>query len=177
MPPTAPKSGPLTGAATALETDLRAFEEAVADTAKVRLDTRKNLERAARELERAAAIYTRMQTRLSELASRLQAGHDRAMENGQSLHTLALDLKARQEIFVAELASQEALMQEAAALRDLAEQGPDALAEIQAGLVALAGRAKERADAARAIGFRDLAEEATGRAQQLTALANKLGAN
>jgi chromosome segregation ATPase len=169
------KPGSLTDAAAALEADLRAFEDAVGDTAKVRLDTRKNLERSARELQRAADLYERMQARVGALGARLQEGTDRAMGKAVTLHKLGQELKARQEEYVAMLATHEALMQEAMALRALVEQGPDALPEVQAGLAAIAERAKEMAIAAREAGFRDLAEDATGRFQQLTALSNKLG--
>lgn len=175
MPTVQPKTGPVAEAAAALEADLRAFEEAVGDAGKVRLDTRKNLERSARELQRAAAIYERMQMRVGELGARLQEGTQRAMEKAITLQDIGLELKRRQETFVEMMGAHEALMQEALALRDLAEKGPEALAEVQIGLASLADRAKDMAVAAREAGFRDLAEDATGRFQQLTSLSNKLG--
>ncbi|MDP2310567.1 MAG: hypothetical protein Q8P18_31400 [Pseudomonadota bacterium] len=169
------RPGPVTEAAAALEAELIAFEQAVEDAGKVRLDTRKNLERAAREVQRAAASYERMQLRIGELGVRLREGTERATGKAITLQEIGHQLQERQQTYVDMMGAHEALMQEALVLRDLAEKGPEALIEVQAGLAGLAERAHEMAAAARAAGFRDLAEDATARFQQLSSLSNKLG--
>jgi hypothetical protein len=95
---------------------------------------------------------------------------------GGSLVALGQDLSGRQEAYTAIVRAHDAILTEAAALTDLARQGPDAAEALRVGLHALAERARVLGEEARAAGFRDLAGEATGRHQQLLALAHKLGA-
>jgi hypothetical protein len=173
--PASPRPGPLAEAAAALEADLRAFEAAVADAAHVKLDTRKNLERCARDVQRAAALYEGMNARIGDLSRELNAAQQRALSAATQLRDLGLDLQGKQDGYVQRVTAYEELMAEANTIGELTKQGPDALPEVRTRLLALAERSREMAAAAREAGFRDLAEEATGRQQQLTALANKLG--
>lgn len=169
------KPGPLAEAAALLEADLQAFEAVVLEASRVRLDTRKNLERSAREVHHAAELYERMQTRVGDMAARLQAAHERTLGAAGTLQEHGAELARRQTAYVEMLAAHEALMRDAAALTALAGLDDDARQEMHAGLAALAVRAGEMVAAARAAGFRDLADEATARHQQLTALTNRLG--
>ncbi|MFZ5480122.1 MAG: hypothetical protein ACOZNI_25385 [Myxococcota bacterium] len=169
------KPGPLALAASSLEAELGAFEDAVAEAARVKLDTRKNLERCARDVQRASDLYMSVTQRVATLAKELTTAQERALGAVTRLKDVGDALGGRQSAYVERMAAYETLTGDASAIGELVEQGPEVLDQLRERLYALAARAKEMADAARAAGFRDLAEESTGRHQQLVALANKLG--
>lgn len=169
------KQGPITAAAAALEADLVAVEAAAAEVARVRLDTRKNLERAGRELQDAAAIFTRLQERVNTFMNVLNDAQDRLIQVGTSLRDVGTEIQRRQEHYVQAQAACDALTQQVAVVTALAAEGPEHLAEVRDGLVSLADSAGALAEAAREAGFRDIVHDAAAREQQLRALANRLG--
>lgn len=177
MPQKPVKLDPLTAAAQALDSDLRGFEAAVEAVAKLRLDTRKNLERGARELQQASNIYERMQTRVAELGQQLHTAQERAMKAATTLHEIGVGLGRRQGEYLALVADYEKVLSEAVEVRQIAQDRPDAVDEVRDRLASLSERAGAMAAAAQEAGFRDLAEEATARHQQFGALANRLGAS
>jgi hypothetical protein len=175
MQPPSRKPGPLALAALTLEVELDAFEEAVADVVRVKLDSRKNLERAARGVQKASDLLKRVHAQTTTLATHLTAAHERALDAGNRIGAAATTLGERQQRYIDAVAEHEALRTEAAAVAELAGAGPQSLDAVRSGVRTLGERAGALAEAAREAGFRDLAEEATGHQQRLGALAHRLG--
>ncbi len=144
------------------------------DAAKVNLNTRKAIERCARDLQRAAELHDRLQAHVANLGARLQEVQHRAAGAGASLLEVGAELSRRQGEYAELIASSELLMAEAVATREISDRGPSALPELRERLGSLVERAGSLAEAAREAGFRDLADEAKARHQQLDALLHKL---
>src|SRR5262249_38544472 len=82
-------------AAQQLEEELRCCEEAAAEAAKIRLNTEKNIGRAARALRTAAEHRDRMTVKLKELLAAIQDAGGRAEGVASRMEGRAGEIQAR----------------------------------------------------------------------------------
>ncbi|MBX5483974.1 MAG: hypothetical protein IRZ16_19290 [Myxococcaceae bacterium] len=169
----------LVHAASALEAELRRFEELCLAAEKTPLRSRKQLERAARQLEAVAESDERLGARVQALLTAIHAARARKDEHAQKVSAAALSLQER-------TARYQQLMQQFAELGQLAASlsaeapEPTRLAEVSESgslfdrMGELARRAKDLEDQAAEDAFDDVAHEADTLRQQLLSTRNKL---
>ncbi len=183
--------GELAEAARALERELIRFEELAESARRLPLDTRKGLERAARSTTEAAEAQQRVSVALGSLIAAIAAARDRHEATATGLAGRGEEIKRRAEqlgeLFQRFAALGEEgrninqLVQEAAA-RQREATSPEQIGEVVAAMDEVEGRMGRLADEARALaqaateaGIVDLAEQADGMRQQVTAMRNKVG--
>ena len=160
-------------AAQELEDELSRCEEAVAEAAKTRLNTEKNIGRAARALKAAGEHGQQMGARVNGLLAAINAARVRADEAAGRVQVRAAEIQARVE----QLRGFQARAGEiAAAARELTEfarhaQAPKDLLERLAPVEERIAKAQEEA---RAEDFDDVAHDLAGFRETLASLRRKL---
>jgi chromosome segregation ATPase len=173
-PPASDPAPALVRAAQDLDDELRHSEEAVAEAAKVRLNTEKNIGRAARALQKAGEHREQTAVKANALMAAIQAAHGRAMEASSRMETRASEIQAR----VAQLQALQARAGEiVASVRQITESAKDAKGarEILDLLGPLDARVVGVLEEARAQDFDDAAHEIAGIRETIAALRRKLG--
>lgn len=183
--------GELAEAARALERELLRFEELAESARRMSLDTRKGIERAARSTTEAAEAQQRVSVALGSLIAAIAAARDRHEATATALAARGEEIKRRAEqlgeLFqrfagLAEegrginlLVQETATLQRDAATPEQIGEVVTAMDEVEGRMGRLADEARELAQAATAAGIADLAEQADGMRQQVTAMRNKVG--
>jgi chromosome segregation ATPase len=163
----------LVRAAQDLEDELRRCEEAVAEAAKVRLNTDKSLARAARALKAAAEHRDGMGAKLNGLLAAIHAARDRADQAAARMEARAGEIQTRMERLQAFRTRAGEI---AAAARDLTEFAKQAKTpqEILERMGAVDGRIAAAQEEARAEDFDDVAHDLAGLREMLATLRRKL---
>ncbi|WP_437955527.1 hypothetical protein WME76_28960 [Sorangium sp. So ce119] len=183
--------GELAEAARALERELLRFEELAESARKMSLDTRKGIERAAKSTTEAAEAQQRVSVALGSLIAAIAAARDRHEATATALAARGEEIKRRAEqlggLFqrfaaLAEegrginlLVQETATRQRDAATPEQIGEVVTAMDEVEVRMGRLADEARELVQAATAAGIADLAEQAEGMRQQVTAMRNKVG--
>jgi DNA repair exonuclease SbcCD ATPase subunit len=173
-------------AAEALEAELRRFEDLAEALGRERLDSEKNLRRAAQALLALQEADARLAGRLAALVAAIGAARERQELNARAVQGHAEVIRQRSEVLSGLMERWEALGRAAGEVTRLAQHAAtpggdsngderrDALAEIADRLTGLAESAQALTDAARAAEFADLARQADGLRLQVLAARNKL---
>lgn len=179
----------LVAAATALDTELRRFEDLSQQIKKLPFNSEKNLERAAKALEEIATSDERLGEQVRALVEAVSHVRERQQTHATIVQERALELQARTEVYQTLLQHFGTLGQEAgsinALVQDIAAQGrstPEEKAKVierlvtaQEKMALVADGAKALTDAATAKDFQDLARSADNLRQSLLAARNKIG--
>ncbi|WP_437619580.1 hypothetical protein [Sorangium sp. So ce1151] len=183
--------GDLAEAARALERELLRFEELAESARRLSLDTRKGIERAAKSTTEAAEAQQRVSVALGSLIAAIAAARDRHEATATALAVRGEEIKQRAEqlgeLFqrfaalgdegrgINQLVQETAARQREATSPEQIGEVVTAMDEVEARMARLADDARELAQAATAAGIVDLAEQADGMRQQMTAMRNKVG--
>ncbi|WP_438023364.1 hypothetical protein [Sorangium sp. So ce233] len=183
--------GELAEAARALERELLRFEELAESARRMSLDTRKGIERAARSTTEAAEAQQRVSVALGSLIAAIAAARDRHEATAKALAARGEEIKRRAgqlgELFQRFAALGEEgrginLLVQETATRQRDATTPEQIGEVVTAMDEVEGRMGRLADEARglvqaatAAGIADLAEQADGMRQQVTAMRNKVG--
>lgn len=184
-------AGDLADAALALEQELARFAELAASARRLPLDTRRNLERAARATTEAAGGQDRVSASLSALVAAINAARERHEANAAALQTRGEEIRVRAEEIGALYERYSALGDEGQALNHLVLEAAASqraattpaevralvvtIEEIEGRMSALVETARELSRAAAAADVTDVAEQADALRQQVAAARNKLG--
>jgi hypothetical protein len=175
---TKPEDPEIVRAAEALETQLAELESRSRAARKIELDSEKNIQRAARELNEALAAPEGLANGLRDLAlamERMQARQQAALE---PLSEFATRIQARLAQLEGHMQAFAELGQAASRLSALLKTGPAGgaalIRDANAQLSAIAEGARTLFDAARADGFPEVAREAEALKQRVTALRKRL---
>jgi len=180
---------PLIDAATALDGELRRFEDLSLKLKKLPFNTEKNLERAAKALEEIADSDERLGLQVKALVEAVSHVRERQQSHATIVQERALELQARTEVYQELLKHLGVLGQEAgsinALVQDIAAQprtSPDERAAVMERLVTaqekmtlVAEGAKALTDASNAKDFQDLGRSADNLRKSLLAAKNKIG--
>ena len=176
-------------AAEALEAELRRFEDLVEALAHERLESEKNLRRAAQTLVSIRDADARLAERLGALVTAIAAARERQEASARVVGERAGLIQERSEALTALMHRWESLGQEAAEVTRIAQQAvsgdqdtngdekPDTdttFARVDERLGNLAESAQGLAAAAQEVAFEDLARQADGLRMQVLAARNKL---
>jgi hypothetical protein len=167
-------------AAQALDEELATYEQAVHEARKIVLDSRQNLERAAKALEAVLQSDERLRGLVGELLATINRAAQRQQGQAEALQQRALEVQARTSVLerlLTEYGNLGNLAQEASTrMKELAagDQGALPLAEVKARVSAIADHAQELAGKARDDGFGDIARQADALRQQILSALNKL---
>jgi hypothetical protein len=183
--------GDLTEAASALERELKRFEELTSEARRVRLDTRKGVERAAKATTDAAACQKLVDLALGTLVQAIAAVRERHEGNAAALQARGEEIGLKANEYTALLERFSALGAEGAQLngvvQELAERKADtatpdgvlafvmAIEAVETRMSALIDGARRLAQDATAATITDLAQQADALRQQVAAARNKLG--
>jgi hypothetical protein len=178
-------------AATALEEELRKFEQLAALARKIDLTSERNLEKAAKATQEAAESQLRVADHVRKLVSAIATARDRQQAVAEAIQLRATELQSRRAEFDAVLQDFSALGQEAAGINALVGQvsipkaagapEPNALGEtvtrlqeIQSKMGHVVERAQALAQSAHAKDMVDIAQQAESLQKQVHASRNKL---
>ena len=163
----------LVAAAQDLEDELRRCEEAAAEAAKIRLNSEKNLSRAAQRLKTAAEHRDGLGARVNALLAAIQAARARAEEAAARMEARAGEIRARMDRLNA---FRERSGDIAAAVRDLTAFAKQATSpkEILERLGPVEERVARAQQEAREDDFEDVVHDVAGMKEMLAALRRKL---
>lgn len=166
-------SSPLLAAARELEEELRRCEQAVEEAVKLRLNSEKNIGRAAQALKTASEGRERMASQVTGLLNAINAAHGRMRDVAARMEARALEIQARVARMEALRASTAEVGGALKELTDFARGTKDArlILERLAPVEERVGRAFEEA---RAEGFEDVAHDVAGMREMLAAMRKKL---
>jgi len=179
----------LSGAATALEAELRRYEELADELRSGRLVSEKDLRRAAQALQALRASDARLGELVQALVAAIGTARDRQQAEAEAVQARAEEIRKRSETLGALLARWEALGVGAAEVNGLMQQagGPDDanggerratlgpnFDEVHERLGRLADDARDLVQAAEAEEFGDLARRAESLRAQLLSARHKL---
>ena len=188
MPKDRPDS-PLIDAASALDGELRRFEDLSLQLKKLPFNTEKNLERAAKALEEIADSDERLGQQVKALVEAVSHVRERQQSHATIVQERALELQARTEVYQELLKHFGTLGQEAASINAMVQEiaaqprtSPEERAAVMERLVTaqekmmlVAEGAKALTDASNAKDFQDLGRSADNLRQSLLAAKNKIG--
>jgi chromosome segregation ATPase len=160
-------------AAQQLEDELRRCEEAVADAARLRLNTDKNIARAARALKTAAEHRDLLGAKVNGLLAAINDARGRADQAAARMESRAAEIQARMEALQAYRGRAGEI---AAAARDLSEFAKQAKTpqEILERMGAVDERIGKIQQEARDSDFDDVAHEVAGLREMLATMRRKL---
>jgi hypothetical protein len=167
----------LVRAADALETELASLEALSTAVQRIRLDSDKNIARAAHELAEALELPERLARGLAALAEAMQRMQARQTAALEPLAGRASDIQTRKRRLDEHMETFAALGQKAGDTSKLLQSGgadPLVVGDVRQRLATLAGDAKTLFEAARDDDFPDVAREADALAKRLTALLRRL---
>ena len=190
VPATKTNGSDLTDAAQALDAELRRYEELATALARERLDTEKNLRRAAQALNALRECDARLGENVQALVAAIGAARERQQASAEVVQTQAERIRARGESLTALLARWQALGEHAGEVNHLIQRlasapreengtsdSPEresAFADVDARLGRLADDAEGLSATAEAEGFGDLGRQAESLRLQLLSARNKL---
>jgi len=163
----------LGAAAAALEAELHRFEQLAELAARLELKSQKNLERAVRATEDAAAAQARVADRVRDLVEQIAQARERQESQSRNLEDRAKEIQSRRELLEALLARFAALGTEAAEVNALLKQG-GRVADAEERLGRVAASAEELLRDAERDGFEDAVRQADSVRQQSLSARNKL---
>lgn len=183
-------AGSLGEAAEALEATLRRFEELTAGACKVQLNSEKNLARAARAINEAAASQERIASALGVLVKHINAAQVRQQTTSEQVFARAKEIQERTREFEALMKELIAVGEEAGAitseLQRFTEHGvgeqngkqslKPLLSEVQERMTTAAARAQDVERRAREGGMHEVVRHADSLRQQIEAARAKLAA-
>jgi hypothetical protein len=168
----------LVRAAEALESELARLETLARSLGKIRLDSEKDISKAAKELNEALAVPERLASGLQTLASAMAEMQSRQQLALESLATRATHIQQRVDKLGAHMQAFAALGKAAAQitarLQSEPTDGSAVLDGVDAALTHITEGARSLFDAARADGFTDVAREAEALKQRVSALRKRL---
>jgi hypothetical protein len=167
----------LVRAAEALETELANLEALSGTIQRIRLDSEKNIARAAHELSEALELPERLAQGLAGLAAAMQHMQARQSAALEPLTGRASAIQARKRRLDEHMEKFAALGQMAGDASKLLQAGTKdqlVVGDVRARLAALGDDAKALFEAARADDFPDVAREADALAKRVTALLRRL---
>jgi hypothetical protein len=183
--------GELAAAALALEKEIDRFEDLAATAERLPLDTRKNLERAAKVTTEAAGSQDRVNATLGALVAAINAARERHEANAAALQARGEEIRLRAETMSALYERWSALGDEGKLVNEQVQaiaanqRGATSPAQIRAMVADLEGVEERMASlielaralhqAAIAATVADLAEQTEALRQQVAASRNKLG--
>lgn len=171
----APEPAPdLVRAAQDLENEIRQCEETLVEASKVRLNSEKNLGRAARALQKANEHRDQTAARATALMGAIQAAHGRAEAVTSRMAARAAELQTRLQQFQ-DLQARVGTIAEA--VREVTEftKGAKTPGEILERLTPVETRVEGELKEARAQEFDDIAHEIAGLREMLAAVRRRLG--
>ena len=191
VPGTKSDGSELTEAAQALDVELRRYEELATGLARERLDTEKNLRRAAQALNALRDCDARLGEHVQALVAAIGAARERQQASAEVVQTQAERIRARGESLTALLTRWQALGEHAGEVNRMiqrlasehrdengtGESSPEhesAFADVDARLGRLADDAEGLSTTAEAEGFGDLGRQAESLRLQLLSARNKL---
>lgn len=160
-------------AAQELEDELRRCERDVEEAAKLRLNSEKNIGRAAQALKTASEGRERMAGQVTGLLSAINAAHGRMRDVAARMEARALEIQSR----VSRLeALRKGTEEVGASLRELTEfaRGTKDARQILERLVPVEERVSKAFEEARAESFEDLAHDIAGMREMLAMMRKKL---
>ena len=186
-----PTVSPLAVAATALEHELRKFEQLAALAQRVELSSERNLEKAAHATQEAAESQQRVADHVRALVQAISAARDRQQAVAESIQERAGELQERRAEFDAVMQEFATLGQEAAAINGLVGQvslpkaagqpEPNALGEVVSRLQEIQGRMGQVVESAQDLtrtatekNMQDIAQQADSLQKQVHSSRNKL---
>jgi archaellum component FlaC len=189
-PRSKPADSPLVASAEAFDGTLKRFAALAEGLRKGKLDSQRNLERAAETLKDVAACEEELQAHAQALMAALGAARDAQQAQAEAIRVRALEIQASSEELAGLMRGFEAIGKDAAALNASAQQlaarkrTPDEMikdGELLAGLdelqermnAVLAAGEKLAADA-RGADFEDLSRKVDSLRQQILAARNKI---
>lgn len=167
----------LVRAADALESELVKLETLSRTIRKIRLDSEKNITRAAKQLSEVTELPDQLTARLGTLAAAMQSMQARQQAALEPLAAFANELQLRMRKLGEHMQAFAALGQaagEVTALLQSDEEKPTVVAHVKAELGKLAESAKTLFEAARADDFPDVARQAEALKQRVSSLRLKL---
>lgn len=164
---------PLVLAAQELEDELRRCEKAVEEASRSRLNSEKNIVRAAQALKTASEDRERMAGRLNALLAAINGAHGRMQEAAGRMEARAVEIQARVARLEALQAGTAGMGTSLRELSDFAKgsQDPRQILERMAPVEERVGKAF---DEARAEGFEDVARDVAAMRDMLAAMRKKL---
>lgn len=182
---------PLVASAQAFDEALRRFAALSDGLRKGKLDSHRNLERAAESLKEVAACEEELQVHAQALTTALAGARDAQQAQAEAVRVRALEIQARGEELTRLMRGFEAIGKDAAGLNASAQalaarkRTPDemvkdgellaGLDELQERMTAVLGAGETLAAEARAADFEDLSRKVDALRQQIQAARNKIG--
>jgi len=186
-----PSDSPLVASAEAFDETLKRFAALAEGLRKGKLDSQRNLERAAENLKLVAGCEEELQAHAQALTMALATARDAQQAQAEAIRLRALEIQGRGEELTRLMRGFEAIGKDAAALNASAQQlaarkrTPDEMVkdgELLAGLDELQERmtkvlegAEQLAQDARSADFDDLSRKVDSLRQQILAARNKIG--
>jgi hypothetical protein len=181
---------PLVASAQAFAETLERFAALAEGLRKGKLDSQRNLEKAAETLKQVAGCEEELQAHAQALMAALAGARDAQQEQAEGVRTRALEIQARSEDLARLMRGFEAIGKDAAALNAAAQQlaarkrTPDemvkdgellaGLDELQERMTAVLAAGETLAAEARAADYDDLSRKVDALRQQILAARNKI---
>jgi DNA repair exonuclease SbcCD ATPase subunit len=166
-------------ASEALEDELEKLEALSRAVGKIRLDSEKNISKAARELNEAAAMPERLGERLKALAAAMQEMQRRQQAALEPLAVRATEIQQRMQRLGEHMQAfaklGEAAAQLTALLQSEQRESPSALEQVEAQLAHISEGSRALFEQARADDFPEVARQADALKQRISALRGRLG--
>ncbi len=179
MPKPQKQTPEIVRAAEALEDELARLEALSRAVRKVRLDSEKNLSKAARELNEAIAMPERLGERLKALGAAMQDMQQRQQAALEPLAVRATEIQQRMQRLGEHMQSFARLGEAAGQLTSLLQsqqrESPSALEQVEKKLAEIVEGARGLFEQARADDFPDVARQADALRQRISALRGRLG--
>lgn len=159
---------PLVAAAEKLDSMLASYDRAAHALLKQKLDSRKNLAKAADLLNDVARAEEALSGEVGQLVAAIAAARDRQQKQAEEVQARALEVLARKDALEPLIQAFQALATEVGKLSDAeAAAGPGALDAMLEEVGKLGDRAKSFAEEAKEAGFDDMAAEGHTLREQL----------
>ena len=166
-------------AAETLEDELQKLEALSRTVCKIRLDSEKNIARAARELNEAVVMPERLGERLRALAAAMQEIQRRQQAALEPLAVRATEIQQRMQRLGEHMQAFATLGKAAGELTALLQseqrESPATLQQVEAQLAQIAEGARALFEQARTDDFSDVARQADALKQRIAALRGRLG--
>ena len=166
-------------AAEALENELEELETLSRTICKIRLDSEKNITKAARGLNEATTIPERLGEKLRALAAAMQEMQQRQQAALEPLTARATEIQQRMQRLGEHMQAFAKLGEAAGQLTTLLQseqrESPSAIEQAEAQLAQIAEGARALFEQARADDFPDVARQADALKQRIAALRGRLG--
>lgn len=164
---------PLVLAAQELEDELRRCEQVVEEASKLRLNSEKNIGRAAQALKTASDARERMAGQVNGLLAAINVAHGRMQDVAARMEARAVEIQSR----LARMETLRAGTEEVgASLRELSEfaRGTKDARQILERLAPVEERVAKAFEEARSEGFEDVAHDIAGMREMLATMRRKL---